>query len=68
MNSWGQKNYHAPCFAHNAYPVVIELYALDKRMEAHQIMTGEAVENKIKGHVLAKTQVLVNENQWESGA
>jgi Raf kinase inhibitor-like YbhB/YbcL family protein len=53
-NSWGQRNYHAPC-SENSKSVVVELYALDKRFSAHHAITGKLMEQKIKGHVLAKT-------------
>lgn len=54
INSWGQNNYHACCARNNVHPVTIELYALDKRFTAQKPMTGEELEQKIKGHVLAK--------------
>lgn len=49
MNSWGQRNYHATCS-----PVTVELYALDKRFSAREIVTGETLEKKIQGHILDK--------------
>lgn len=55
VNSWGEKKYHAPCWGNQSQPVTIELYALDKRFSARETMTGEVLEKKIKGHVLAKT-------------
>lgn len=55
INSWGQKNYHAPCYGGDkAYPVTVTLYALDKRFSTHKEMTGAMLEKKIKGHVLTK--------------
>lgn len=57
INSWGQKNYHSVCLKNMAHPVTIELVALDKRFSAREPMTGEIVEQKIKGHVLAKAIV-----------
>lgn len=57
VNSWGEKNYHSICTGNTEYPVIVELYALDKRFSATTQMTGEILEQKIKGHVLAKTIV-----------
>ncbi|HLB55950.1 MAG TPA: hypothetical protein VJK30_01270 [Coxiellaceae bacterium] len=57
VNSWGEKNYHSICADNTEYPVIVELYALDKRFSATTPMTGEVLEQKIKGHVLAKTIV-----------
>lgn len=57
VNSWGQENYHTICLDNTEYPVVVELYALDKRFSARKPMTGDLLEKKIKGHVLAKTIV-----------
>lgn len=54
-NSWGQKNYHELCVGDAAHPVTIELFALDKSFNARHAMTGTELEQKIKGHVLAKT-------------
>lgn len=53
-NSFGQQNYH-PYDA--SQPIVIELFALDKRFSADYAMTGEALKQKIQGHVLAETTV-----------
>ncbi|EKD77696.1 MAG: hypothetical protein ACD_42C00223G0001 [uncultured bacterium] len=57
INSWGQKNYHSLCLGNTTHPVMIELVALDKRFSAREPMTGEILEQKIKGHVLAKAIV-----------
>lgn len=57
INSWGEKNYHGLCLGSTAHPVTVALYALDKRFSAREPMTGEIVEQKIKGHVLAKAIV-----------
>jgi Raf kinase inhibitor-like YbhB/YbcL family protein len=54
LNSWGQKKYHALCPKNVIAPVTVELYALDKRFDAVKPMTGELLERKIQGHVLAK--------------
>ncbi|MCX7121908.1 MAG: YbhB/YbcL family Raf kinase inhibitor-like protein [Gammaproteobacteria bacterium] len=57
VNSWGQKNYHTMQIGNKKHPVIVELYALDKRFSAREKMTGEVLEEKIKHHVLAKTTV-----------
>jgi len=57
VNSWGQKNYHSMRYGTTTHPVVVELYALDKRFSACKEMTGDVLEQKIKHHVLAKTVV-----------
>lgn len=57
INSWGQKNYHALCWGNKAHPVIIELFALDKRLSANKPITGDALEKEIKNHTLAKTVV-----------
>ncbi|OGT42589.1 MAG: hypothetical protein A3F13_09250 [Gammaproteobacteria bacterium RIFCSPHIGHO2_12_FULL_40_19] len=54
VNSWGEKNYHAPCFENKTYLVSVTLYALDKRFSARENMTGNVLEKKMKGHVLTK--------------
>lgn len=57
VNSWGQRNYHSICAGNTEYPVIVEFYALDKRFSEDKPMTGKLLEQKIKGHVLAKTIV-----------
>lgn len=57
VNSWGQRNYHAPCYGNLSHPVTIKLYALDKRFSAREDMTGEMLEKKMVGHVLAKAEL-----------
>lgn len=54
VNSFGKDNYHTWCSRTTVHPVKVELYALDKRFDARKPMTGETLEQKIKGHVLAK--------------
>lgn len=55
MNSWNQNRYHTICSGGKTIqPVTVDIYALDKDFNATQPMTGEMLEQKIKGHVLAK--------------
>jgi Raf kinase inhibitor-like YbhB/YbcL family protein len=54
INSWGQSNYRSWCAGNIAHPLTVELYALDKRFTATQPMSGLQLEQKMKGHVLAK--------------
>jgi phosphatidylethanolamine-binding protein (PEBP) family uncharacterized protein len=58
MNSWQEKNYHAFCLSGNTHAVAITLYALDKRFGVHEKMSGALLEEKIKGHVLAKAALI----------
>lgn len=57
FNSWGKKKYHPPCFGNATHPLSIELFALDKRFSAKYKMTGEELEKKMRGHILAETVV-----------
>ncbi|MCX7126045.1 MAG: YbhB/YbcL family Raf kinase inhibitor-like protein [Gammaproteobacteria bacterium] len=57
VNSWGQRNYHTLCWEKGLHPVVVELYALDKRFSTHEKITGEVLEQKMKGHILAKQSI-----------
>lgn len=55
INSWKQNRYHTICSnVKTMQPVTVEIYALDKNFNATRPMTGEILEQKIKGHVLAK--------------
>ena len=54
LNSWGQKNYHALNYPKKNHKIYITVYALDKKFSSIKNMTGESLEQKIKGHVLAK--------------
>lgn len=57
MNSWGKKTYHLSCGQDSLNPVYVELYVLDKRFSVQGNMTGELLEQKMKGHVLEKVKV-----------
>ena len=58
LNSWGAKNYHTTYFEHKTHPVVVELFVLDKRFSAQNPITGDVLEKKIQGHVIAKSMIL----------
>lgn len=49
-NSFGKRNYHAPCFAKHRHPLEIELIAVDRRFSIHQKISGEILEKKITTH------------------
>ena len=58
INSWGNHSYHTQCLNGQSHPVEIELFAVKKRFSAQQPMTGERLEQKIKGNALAKAKVM----------
>lgn len=64
INSFGQRDYYSPwsCGQKINSPVIVELYALDKRFSTRKIISSDALYAKIKKHNLAKAQIVVPPN------
>ncbi len=57
-NSFGKTGYDAPCPPSGSHRYIFDLYALDTALDLAPGSQREDVEKAMKGHVLAKGQIL----------
>ncbi len=57
QNSWGEKDYHAPCLANNEHHYVIRLYALNKKLSPQTVNTALQVREAMRHHIIQRIQI-----------
>ena len=57
-NSWGRLGYGGPCPPSGTHRYICTLYALDIQLGLQSGSTKKDIENAIKGHILAKGQLM----------
>lgn len=57
-NSWYKEAYGGPCPPDKEHRYVFKLYAIDTKLPNRAGMTKQEIENAIKGHVLASTELV----------
>ena len=63
-NTNGKNQYIGPCPPDREHRYFFKLYALDKLLDLHAGATKHAVENAMKGHIIAKCQLM---GRYEKG-
>ncbi len=58
LNDWKQSGYRGPCPPIGRHRYVHKLYALDTLLPVAQSVTKAALEQAMKGHVLAKAELI----------
>jgi Raf kinase inhibitor-like YbhB/YbcL family protein len=58
LNDWGRQGYGGPCPPIGRHRYYFKLYALDTVLGDLQSPTKEQVEQALKGHILAKAQLV----------
>jgi len=57
-NSWGKNEYGGPSPPSGTHRYYFKLYALDNTLSLDQSADKKSVENAMKGHILAKTELM----------
>jgi Raf kinase inhibitor-like YbhB/YbcL family protein len=57
-NSWNKKAYGGPCPPYGEHRFIFKLYALDTVLDVDPHMTSDALQQVMKGHVLAESTLL----------
>lgn len=58
MNSWKGTSYNGPCPPFGTHRYVFTLYALDGQLELPKGSTKKAIEDAMKGHILAQNEFI----------
>ena len=58
INSWGRNSYGGPCPPSGTHRYFFKLYALNKTLNLSGNSKKEQLESAMKGHVIAKTQLV----------
>jgi len=58
VNSWGKNEYGGPCPPSGTHHYVFKVYALDSMLSISNSSNKANVEQAIRGHVIAQTQII----------